>query len=290
MVMIYVLVFGLLVGSFLSVCIYRIPRGSGYAELHEDNPEFKPLAVNSPKRSFCPHCHTQLQWFENLPVISWVFQLGACRHCGASVSARYPAVELLSTIFALGSFVTFGLTPTGLLVYLFCAALIVISFIDYDYYIIPDCLSLVGTVAGIIVACLNWWLKIFTWPVVADPTESALGILLGAGFLYLVAELYFRLRKIEGLGLGDVKLLAMVGAFFGPLCALYTIFLGAMIGTVCGVLLIVLAGRSTKHYLPFGPYLAVGTVAYIFFQQDLITSTHLLTEAYSNWLLGLLGG
>jgi len=288
------LLFGLLIGSFLSVCIYRIPRGAGYEDLHETlephkNENEKPLHINSPKRSFCPVCLAQLSWFENIPLISWVLQRGKCRHCKTPISARYPTVELMSGGFAILSLNQFGFTPTALLVYVFCAALIVVSFIDYDFYIIPDSISLGGTGLGVLVALVNWKYSFFEWPITPNLLDGILGIISGAGFLLVVAELYFYLRKIEGLGLGDVKLLAMTGALFGPKCALYTIFLGAFIGTIVGITMILLTQRTIKHYLPFGPFLALGTIIYIFLNTEVESALLIFMQIYSEKIISLFG-
>jgi len=259
--------------------------------LHETPPEphERPLHINSPARSFCPSCLQQLRWFENIPVISWVLQRGKCRNCKTSISARYPTVELMSAGFAILSLTQFGFTPTALLVYIFCSALIVVSFIDYDFYIIPDSISLGGTILGLVIALINWKYSFFTWPITPNLLESILGIIAGAGFLLVVAELYFYLRKIEGLGLGDVKLLAMTGALLGPKCALYTIFIGAFIGTVVGVLMILLTHRTIKHYLPFGPFLAIGTILYLFFNHEIESTLLTFMELYSEKIISLFG-
>ncbi|MBX7138358.1 MAG: prepilin peptidase [Oligoflexia bacterium] len=264
------ILFGLIIGSFLSVCIYRIPIGKKW---DEDGVEQKPeeadtsepkVTLLSPARSFCFACRKQLKWWHNIPVVSWMFLGGKCGFCGTKISVRYPAVELLSALFSALSYQMYGFTPTGVLVYLFCAALIVISFIDYDYYIIPNVISLPGTVLGLGVALLNTYTGWFQYPVVPKLSAALLGIVVGAGFLLLISEFYFRLRRKEGLGMGDVKLLAMTGAFFGPACALYTIFIGSLLGSVLGILLILVSGRKISQQLPFGPYLALGTICYLF--------------------------
>lgn len=269
---------GLAIGSFLSVCIFRIPIGKGWDEedlaLHpgslpdQGGPKLKRdqfiQSFSIPCRSVCPSCGHQLKWFHNIPFFSWLFLGGRCAFCRTPISMRYPLVEILSAVFAAASLIEFGLTPTALLIYVFCAALLVISFIDIDYYIIPNLISYPGTVLGLAAALVNQRFHIFAYPVCSDIYESLLGILAGAGFLWLVSEGYFRLRKREGLGLGDVKLLAMTGAFFGAEGAVFTIFVGSLFGAVIGISLILLSGRRFSHQLPFGPYLALGTAIYIF--------------------------
>ncbi|MCB0310275.1 MAG: prepilin peptidase [Bdellovibrionales bacterium] len=277
-----VIILGLIIGSFLSVCIFRIPygRSSGLEELleQEDSPEGesdlveppeKPqdspqLSISNPPRSFCPTCKVQLLWWHNIPVVSWIILRGRCANCSARISVRYPLVELLSAASAFGAYFTFGPTLSALVIYIFLCALIVISFIDIDYYIIPNVISLPGTLIGISIAVLNQFSALFKYPIVPGILDSLLGILAGAGFLLLISEGYFRLRKREGLGMGDVKLLAMVGALFGVAGSLYTIFVGSVLGSVLGILFIVLGGKKFSQHLPFGPYLALGTVLYIF--------------------------
>lgn len=270
-----VIIVGVLIGSFLSVCIYRIPVQFGFDQLDAEgnlpsDAVKSAISINTPARSFCPKCKAQLKWYHNIPVISWLILGGACAFCKAPISVRYPTVELLSALFASLSVINFGFTWTALVIYLFCAALIVISFIDYDFYIIPDVISLPATVIGFIIAGVNQWTYLFHPPIVDGLLNAFYGVLAGAGFLYLVAEVYLRLRKREGLGLGDVKLLAMIGALFGPHCALYTIFVGSLLGAVFGIAILVLGGKKISQEIPFGPYLALAAILFIFTEDSLI--------------------
>jgi leader peptidase (prepilin peptidase)/N-methyltransferase len=283
-------VFGLIIGSFLTVCIYRIPLGredlflddgqaqdeseiasdADIAKEVEPSPYRPGLTLNNPPRSFCPSCDHQLSWKDNIPLFSWLILNGKCAYCKAPISIRYPTVELLTAIAAVLSYTIFGLTATSALIFIFTCSLIVISFIDYDYYIIPNVISLPGTVIGLAVGVLNQFTGIFTFPVALDIQDSVLGLLVGGGFLLIVSEGYLLLRKREGLGMGDVKLLAMTGAFFGYPASLFTIFVGSVLGSVLGILLILCAGRKMTHQLPFGPYLAFGTVLYLYGGPDVV--------------------
>ena len=260
----FVVIFGALIGSFLSVCIYRIPLGREDCQPEGQPLPEKPISIGYPVRSFCPHCKKQLRWFHNIPVLSWLALRGRCGFCSAKISFRYPLVELLSAGFAGLSFYQYGLTPTAAVVYFTCATLIVLSFIDYDFYILPNVITLPGIIFGLVLSVVSEFTNWFTAPVTSGMVYSLLGILAGGGFLYLISEVYFRLRKVEGLGMGDVKLLAAVGAIFGPEAALYTIFIGSLFGSILGLLLILVAGRKMSQHLPFGPYLALATVLYLF--------------------------
>ena len=285
---IIIIAFGLVIGSFLTVCIYRIPLGrvKGIVDLDlpEEEEEKKSddsvksesdvvepkVTIADPPRSFCPSCNKQLHWYHNIPVFSWLFLRGKCGLCSAPISVRYPFVELLSAISCVLSVVVFGLSPTAFLIYVFCAALIVISFIDYDYYIIPNVISIPGTVIGIVIGVINQFFGVFHAPVASGIIESGAGLLLGGGFLLIISEFYIRVRKKVGLGVGDIKLLAMTGAFFGPEAALYTIFVGSLLGTIFGVAIILIQRQKVSHPIPFGPYLAAGTFLYLFVGVELI--------------------
>lgn len=280
MVAALVLVVGLIIGSFLSVCIYRIPAAR-IDELVGDELDVvapqpvpkleRPLTIAYPPRSFCPSCANQLKWWHNVPVVSWLLLRGRCWFCKTRIPVRYPLVELCSGLLALLSYLHFGLSPTAMVVYLFCAALLVVSVIDYDFFIIPDVISIPGSFIGVALAALNQFYSIFQPPIVSGLWDSFLGFMSGAGMLYVISEVYLRLRKREGLGLGDVKLLAMTGVLFGPFASLYTIFIGSLLGSVIGIVLLLVQRRGMSHYIPFGPYLAFATTLYLFTGDRLLT-------------------
>ncbi|RMD84098.1 MAG: prepilin peptidase [Candidatus Dadabacteria bacterium] len=267
---------GLAAGSFMNVIIYRLPAGR--EELYEDSPYYREgeeqirLTLNEPKRSICPKCKHSLPWKYTIPVISWVLLRGRCAYCSHKIPFRYTFVELITAaLFVLSVSMFGGLTPTSVGVIVFSCALIVISFIDYDHYIIPNVISIPGVFIGIALAGLNQFTGILKWPFAPDLLSSGYGILIGGGFLWLVAFLYYLIRKTQGLGMGDVKLLAMTGAFLGPEAAYYTILVGSILGSIVGIILIVFYGKKTTHQIPFGPYLAGATLLYIF------TSSHIMT-------------
>lgn len=225
----------------------------------------KKVTVLYPPRSFCPSCGNQLSWYHNLPVISWLMLMGRCGFCKTPIPMRYPLVELLSATLCWLSYFYFGLTPTGFVIYVFLATLLVISFIDYDYYIIPNVISYPGTTVGLLLAIVSQFTGIFSFPVVPDAYQSALGVLGGAGVLWFISEAYFRLRGKDGLGLGDVKLLMMIGALLGLPAAAYTVFIGSVLGSLGALCMLCIFGRKmwAKH-IPFGPYLAMAAALYIF--------------------------
>lgn len=280
---VFYIVLGAIIGSFLSVCIYRIPYGRekgleafgeeaneepnddhvAQDETSENTVEDERFNIFYPVRSQCPHCQTQLAWYENIPVISWLLLRGKCSHCHTAISVRYPVVELLSAFFCVLSFSYFPL-PTAILIYALCASLIVLSFIDIDYYILPNVITYPGTLIAAALVLVNHFFHLFSWPISPDLQTGFWGLLAGGGFLFAISEGYFRLRGRIGLGMGDVKLLAMTGILMGPEGAFATIFCGSFLGAIIGSLVMLLFGNSLKKPLPFGPYLALGCVLHIF--------------------------
>ncbi len=241
----FAFLFGLCVGSFLNVCIYRLPLSRSVVH----------------PRSACPHCGRTIRAYDNIPCLSWLILRGRCRDCGTSISARYPLVELISGAFAVMTVARFGFGWHGLIVYLLVAALLVVTFIDLDHRIIPDVITLPGIPVGL---AASFGLTDLT------PLDSLLGILAGGGSLFLVAWGYQLLTKRDGMGGGDIKLLAMIGAFIGWQGVLMTIFVASFTGTLAGVALILRRGGDMKLAVPFGPFLAVGAVAYLFIGPGLI--------------------
>jgi leader peptidase (prepilin peptidase)/N-methyltransferase len=227
--------FGALVGSFLNVCIYRLPLGKSVAW----------------PASACPHCGRLLSWYENIPVVSWLLLRGRCRTCAAAIGVRYPAIEALTAAM-------FGLAwwyygPSVLLAsrLVFGCALIVLFAIDLEHHLLPNVITLPGIAVG------------FVFSFFAEPgwMASLIGALVGGGSLFGVAEVYYRIRHEEGLGMGDVKMLAMVGAFLGWKLTLLTLMLASLSGTVIGLLLIVSGRGGMKYALPFGTFIALGAAA-----------------------------
>lgn len=242
----FAFIFGAVVGSFLNVCICRLPADE---------------SVVSPP-SHCPHCQYRIRWFDNIPIVSYVLLKGRCRGCQARISLQYPLVELLNGLLCLALFTRFGLTLAFGVLFLFCSALVVITFIDLEHQIIPDEISLPGIVVGFLLSFVisgHGWLN------------SLLGILLGGGSLLLVAYTYQRLTGKEGMGGGDIKLLAMMGAFLGWKSIPFIIFASSLVGSFVGITLMLVQKKDSKLAIPFGPYLAFGALLYIFFGRQLIS-------------------
>lgn len=247
-----VLVFflGACIGSFLNVVIHRLPRGESLVA----------------PRSRCPACESTIAWYDNLPILSWLVLRGRCRRCGAGISVRYPIVELLTALVAIAVHARLGLTLEGLVAFYFAATLLAIAYIDLDHQIIPDVLSLPGIVVGLVAAPL---LHPGTW---LEALQAAfLGALLGGGILFAVAYGYERMTGREGMGGGDVKLLAMVGAFLGWQGVLLTLLLGSLVGSVIGISIMVARGADSKLAIPFGPFLSIGAFVAMFWGSAIVS-------------------
>jgi len=245
MVSLTIFLVGAILGSFLNVCIGRIPAGE---------------SIVSPP-SHCPACGAGISPRDNIPLLSYVLLRGRCRSCGAAISLRYPVVEALTGIMLVLLFHRFGPSPQLAVYGVFVAALIVISFIDLDHQIIPDVISLPGIVLGLICAALGQSVPLL---------DSAIGVLVGGGILYGVAVGYHALTGREGMGGGDIKLLAMIGAFLGWQAVFVTLILGSFAGSVIGIALILVQGKDSRVPIPFGPFLACGALCALAFGDELI--------------------
>jgi len=245
---------GLVVGSFLNVCIYRLPRD---------------LSIVRP-RSRCPSCEGTIRWYDNLPVLSYLLLRGRCRHCGASIPVRYPAVECATALVSWVCFRRFGPGWEYLLYFVYAAALLTVSVIDLDHRIIPDEISLPGIAAGLLLAALTPFNSLL---------DALIGALLGGGFLVVVGLAYEAFRKQEGIGGGDIKLLAMIGAFTGWKGALFAIFGGSLIASILGVGLMIVRRADGKLPIPFGPFLSGASFLHILVGNQLV-------QAYWNWVHG----
>lgn len=244
-----VIIFGLIIGSFLNVAIHRVPRK---------------MSVSHPARSICPNCERQLTCWENIPVLSWILLFGKCKGCKAPISGRYPLVEILSGIAAAACYIRFGLNPTGILLYIFTVTLIVTTFIDFEFRIIPNVISFPGMTIGLVLGIVSQYTGIFELPITQSALQSLLGFLCGGGFFWAIGEVYYRLYGRVGLGGGDIKLTAMIGAILGVKAIIPTIFAGSLVGAVVGVAMMLLQGTGRKTEIAFGPWLATGALLFIF--------------------------
>jgi len=242
-------VFGLVIGSFLSVCIYRIPKGD---------------SVVSPP-SHCPKCGAGIKWYDNIPVISYLLLKGRCRNCGERISPVYPIVEFLTGALTAGVFCKFGLSFDAFYYLLLVYYLIVVSFIDIKTMEVPVKLSYFALLAGLI---LSFFTQTHSFK------EAVFGASLGAGIILFVIESYFVFTGKEGMGYGDANIMAVVGAFLGWKKVILTLFLASLVGAVYGIL----TARRKEAALPFGPFLAVGALISLFFGDKII-----------GWYLGGLG-
>ena len=228
-----VTIFGIAVGSFLNVCIHRLPLRQSLA--------FPP--------SHCPTCHAPVKPYDNIPVVSYLVLKGRCRACGAPISLQYPLIELATGVLFLAAFLLFD-SPVLYQRLFFACAMIVLFVIDLEHRILPDVITLPGIVLGFV----------FSFFMPPGWRDSLIGLVAGGGSLWLMGEAYFRFRGEEGMGFGDVKMLAMIGAFLGWRSMLLTLILGSFIGSVIGLGLIASKRGDMKYALPFGTFLAVGAL------------------------------
>ena len=244
---VYATVVGLCVGSFLNVVAWRLPRRESIVR----------------PRSRCPHCSAGIAARDNVPVLSFVMLRGRCRACGEAIAWRYPAVEAGSGLLWLASWLVFGPTFDGLLAALFCSLMLVLALIDASHLLLPDPLTFGGIGLGLTGSFLVTW---------TTPRDAVFGAAIGAGALLLLIGLWYLLRRVRGMGLGDVKMLAAVGAFLGVGGTLLTLFLASLIGALAGLLFLLRGRLGWSSRLPFGVFLAVGAVVSLFFGSRLIAA------------------
>lgn len=246
--------FGALIGSFLNVCIYRLPR-------HE--------SIAWPG-SHCPSCAHPIAWYDNVPLVSYLILLGRCRHCAACIPSRYPVVEALNALGYVGLLWFFGPSWSAVAYGLLYSALLVVAGTDLSHKIIPNVITFPGIVVGLISAATILPLGL---------VNGLIGLLVGGGILWLLAWASPYLFGKEGMGGGDIKLLAMIGAFLGWKPALMTIMVGSFLGSLVGITLIAARVIKREDYIPFGPFLVCGALVALFFGQSIL-----------DWYQGLLAG
>ena len=243
-------VFGAIVGSFLNVVILRLPE-------EDESIVFPP--------SRCPACRAEIRWFDNIPIASYLFLRGKCRACRQPISLQYPVVEFCMAILSLALYTKFALSFEFFFYFLFLAALLAVVFIDIHHQIIPDVISLPGIAVGFAGSFFN---SQVTW------TQSALGIVIGGGILLAVAWGYYVFSGREGMGGGDIKLLGMIGAFLGYQSLLFIVFTSSLSGSLVGIIAMVKQGKGGQSRIPFGPFLALAAMCFLFFQDDIVKLWH----------------
>lgn len=249
-------------GSFMNVCIYRLPVSKSIVR----------------PRSMCPICGSMVKSYDNIPILSYMWLKGRCRNCKTPISVRYPIVELLAGMFAFCVLNAFGPRGESIVYFAFIASLIVITFIDIDHRIIPNVISLGGIPIGFLASFLVPRTRMAVFPLpdfVAKACSflglpqisghSFLGIVIGSVGLFLVAYIYHLITKTRGMGMGDVKLLAMIGAFLGWEGVFFTVFMGSVVGSIVGGAIAIAQNKNLKSKIPFGPFLSLGAITYVFF-------------------------
>jgi len=246
---------GLLIGSFLNVCIYRLPKEES--------------AVRP--RSRCPHCGHPIRWYDNIPVLSFVRLAGRCRDCGGAISFLYPAVEIITAVLFTVIAARYDLTLAAIKYAILGSMMIALAFIDLADRILPDEITLGGAVAGFLFSFLLplapglIYLLLSLWNITLPPrltsvAESLGGAVIASGMLYIIAEIYRRLRSREGMGLGDVKMMAMIGAFLGLRYAILALMLASILGAILGLIFILIFRKGLLYELPFGTFLAFASI------------------------------
>lgn len=256
MIIVFLFILGTIVGSFMNVCIYRLPRKESI---------IKPA-------SHCPSCGKALPWFDNIPVLSFLILRGRCRFCKGRISLRYVVVEILSGFICVLLFLRFGLTAKFFILWYLACSLVVASFIDFRFHEIPDEITLPGIAIGLCLATL--------WPPLTGGSgnfssflDSLVGIIVGGGSIYIVGFLGEFIFKKEAMGGGDVKLMAMIGAFLGWKLALFTFFLAPFFGSIVGIVLKIKEG---KNIIPYGPHLSLAALVAVFYGEGILRRLFLL--------------
>jgi leader peptidase (prepilin peptidase)/N-methyltransferase len=246
MILIIAAIFGAVVGSFLNVVILRLPDPG--------------QSIIFPA-SHCPQCNSPLHWYENIPLLSYIFLRGRCSHCKCGISSQYPLVELTMALLTAALVYRFQLSTTTAGYFFFSAALLVIIFIDIRHQIIPDVISLPGIVLGFLFSLVS---DTLSWQ------SSLIGLLVGGGVLYAVAFFYALLRKIDGMGGGDIKLLAMIGAWLGWQSLPFVIFASSTTGAVVGIVAMRRQKKGGQTRIPFGPFLSLAALVYMFYSDKIL--------------------
>ena len=235
--------FGAIVGSFANLCIYRLPRD---------------LRITTPK-SRCVDCGSAIAWYDNIPLVSYLVLRGRCRRCGKPFGVQHWLVEFFVALAGLWIYRNYGLHVSSVYLFVLTTALLIVSAIDFEHRIIPDAISLNGTWIGIFAAALASWLG---WEWFVSFKGACIGASLGAGILWAVGWVYEKVTGREGIGFGDVKLLALFGANVGLIGVFAALLIGSFFGSLVGLSLMLFAGKGSRTPIPFGPYLCLGLLVY----------------------------
>jgi leader peptidase (prepilin peptidase)/N-methyltransferase len=246
MISILVMVFGAFIGSFLNVCIYRLPRN-------------KSIILPNP---FCPSCEKTIKFYDNIPIISYLLLKGKCRQCGAHISIRYLLVEIGTAFLFYLLYKKYGLSFEFFVHIIFVSLLIAISFIDFDFKIIPDVLSIGGLITGLVLGFLRKPLFFYQ--------DALFGILTGGGILFAISLIYRFFVKRDAMGSGDIKLLGMIGAFCGTKGVIFSLISGSFLGALIGIPLMLIKGKDSKYEIPFGPFLSLSALIFLFYGERFI--------------------
>lgn len=272
-------VLGLCIGSFLNVVIHRIPLMMAYSWRQEcsqfmlqqaDMPREHTVALTditandtpitlSRPSSRCPHCAHKIKWYENIPLISWLVLRGCCSECDAKIGLRYPIVELVTALLSALVIYKFGVTATGLSALVLVWTLIALTGIDFDTQLLPDRLTFPLAGLGLAVNSQGWFVS---------PTQSIWGLLLGFLSLWIVVKVFYLITKKHGMGQGDFKLLAVMGAWLGPMMLPLIILLSSLLGSIVGIILMKRHGESQPF--AFGPYIAIAGIIALLYGSDIV--------------------
>jgi len=261
----FVFVFGTVIGSFVNVCTFRLPRRE---------------SIVAPG-SHCMNCESPISWYDNIPIVSYLALRGRCRYCASRISPRYLLIELGTALIFLAALWRFGLTPALLVYWALLATLVVVTVIDMERYIIPGRITLAGIAAGLVVAACASISGESGGLIVSSLPEAVLGLLVGGGSLWLIDRFAVHLFNKTGMGGGDVRLLAMLGTFLGWRQVLVIVLIGSVTGAIVGIPVVLGRRRPDaeriSHYIPFGPFLALGGAVSLFFGESLV-------EAWYGWI------
>lgn len=262
LVALFAFAFGAIIGSFLNVVIHRYPAGESLVT----------------PRSYCPNCRSRIRAYDNIPILSWLLLRGKCRSCSSPISARYPLVELSNGLFYLATYLHTGISFSFLIIAAIVSMTIALIYIDLDIQILPDAIDLPGIVLGLLLGYLKLGTIHPALTLSSSIRDSLIGAALGGGTLLLIAAVYQLIRRIEGMGAGDVKMLAMIGAVVGWRPLLPLLFLASFAGAVLGLILAARSSRGLQLAIPFGVFLGLAALAMIF-------AGNLMAEFYQRLLL-----